>query len=97
VRSRGDVAIPLQFQLRNFGDADRIPAGDLEVKETEIDSGIAHTDLSVEIGEASGELACRFTFRIDLFRAERIATLAERFARILTAAADSPARRLLEF
>jgi acyl-CoA synthetase (AMP-forming)/AMP-acid ligase II/acyl carrier protein len=96
-RSRGDAAIPVQFQLRNFGNAERIMEGDLAVAEAELDSGIAHTDLSVEISEAAGALICRITYRTDLFLAERIANLAGRFAQILTAAADSTTRRLSEF
>jgi acyl-CoA synthetase (AMP-forming)/AMP-acid ligase II/acyl carrier protein len=95
-RSRGDTAIPVQFQLRNFGNPESFAAGPLAMSEIEIDPGIAPADVSVEIAEGASHLACSFTYRTDLFSEGRIAGLAERFVEVLTVAAGKPERRLSE-
>ncbi|MBV8649811.1 MAG: hypothetical protein JO255_00005, partial [Alphaproteobacteria bacterium] len=96
-RGRGDTAIPLQFQLRNFGNPESFSAGALTLSEIEIDPGIAPADFSVEIAEGTSHLACSFTYRTDLFNEGRIAGLAERFVEVLTTAAGVPERKLSEF
>jgi non-ribosomal peptide synthetase component F len=96
-RGRGDTAIPVQFQLRNFGNPESFAAGALTLSEIEIDPGIAPADFSVEIAEGASHLACSFTYRTDLFTEGRIAGFAERFAQVLTRAVASPERKLSEF
>jgi acyl-CoA synthetase (AMP-forming)/AMP-acid ligase II len=96
-RGRGDAAIPVQFQLRNFGNPESFTAGGITMSEIEIDPGIAPADFSVEIAEGTSHLACSFTYRTDLFNEGRIAGLAERFVEVLTIAAASPGRKLSEF
>jgi non-ribosomal peptide synthetase component F len=96
-RGRGDVAIPVQFQLRNFGNPESFTAGDLTISEIEIDAGIAPADFSVEIAEGSDNLACSVTYRTDLFSEDRVARLGGRFVEVLTMAAGAPGRKLSGF
>ncbi len=82
------------------GPAGGLALGDLQVTQLPVDTHTARMDLTFFLGEHwtdAGEpagISGTVEFRTDVFDAESIETLIERFERVLVAMTDDPARRL---
>ncbi len=83
------------FQLRNFPETP-LAAGDLSLRQWDIDLDAIPTDLNFEIAESAEGLACRLFYNTALFTERSAARMLEHFEVVLRSAAEAPETRLSE-
>jgi alpha-ketoglutarate-dependent taurine dioxygenase len=81
------VQVVLSFQKNAL---DSLTLSQLSISPYEIDSGVSNWDLALFVSEMEGKLSVLWKYRTDLFEAETIRRMAERFETLLASAVSRP-------
>jgi amino acid adenylation domain-containing protein len=81
------------FQLRNIPPI-QTQLGQLQAEPLDLDPGVAHLDLTVDVAEVEGGLRCGFEYDAELFDRETVERMTGHYQRILEAIVEDPETRV---
>lgn len=83
----------VMFQLRNFATR-TITLSEVAVEPFDLDIGVAHCDLTLEVARTVAGLECRFEYNTDLFDSRTIERMTGHFQTLLQAVCTEPEREI---